>query len=164
MKDPQQLSRNGFTLLEIMIVVIIVGVLASLALPKFGSIIERTRAVEAIETLTRLRGALERCYLNTRNYTQCIHGPGNPWVKLTGNEDPGSAVNSHFYYAYSVASGANTHFALIAVRNTRELVAQDGPQSITCAGISHSYPSSMVELCGTPTTIELKGVGLYEGI
>lgn len=46
--------RAGFTLMELLIVVIIVGILASVALPQFGRMTRRARAAEA----TNIVGAI----------------------------------------------------------------------------------------------------------
>ena len=56
-------STKGFTLLEIIIVIIIVGVLASLALPRFFSTVEFSRSTEAMGSMSALRQSMERCYL-----------------------------------------------------------------------------------------------------
>ena len=62
------MNRKGFTLLELIIVIVIVGVLASLALPRLFSVIEGSRATEALSTIASIRSAMERCYLmNPRN-------------------------------------------------------------------------------------------------
>lgn len=53
----------GVTLIELVIVIIIVGVLASLALPRFFLMIERSRAAEAITNIGVIRQAMERCYV-----------------------------------------------------------------------------------------------------
>lgn len=50
-------SKRGFTLTEIIITVIIVGVLASVAIPRFTGSIERVKAAEGVHLLTALLGA-----------------------------------------------------------------------------------------------------------
>ena len=46
-------NKSGFTLLEILVVIIIVGVLASVAMPQLFRNVERSRATEALESLSR---------------------------------------------------------------------------------------------------------------
>ena len=61
--------RAGFTLLELMMVVIIMAILASIALPQYLRTSERARAAEAIQMLGAMRTTQTRYYaLNNENY------------------------------------------------------------------------------------------------
>jgi prepilin-type N-terminal cleavage/methylation domain-containing protein len=62
MMPPIRLKNNaGFTLSEIITVIIIIGITASLALPRFNNTFERMRASEGVQILTALLGA-QRAY------------------------------------------------------------------------------------------------------
>ena len=48
-------NDRGFTLLELMVVIIIVGILASISVPMFGKAIETTKGNEAVAGLEQIR-------------------------------------------------------------------------------------------------------------
>lgn len=152
-----KLHSSGFTILEIMIVVVIIGVLASLALPKFYGMVERTRSVEAITVLQEMRMAMERCYISSMTYNGCaakVSADLN--VLLTG-------VNHHFALS-GTTSGPNT-WAIILNRNTHELATPDpGTASINCSPyFGGGGPSKMVA-CQNASGFSIMGGGFYEGI
>jgi type IV pilus assembly protein PilE len=60
---------RGFTLIEVMIVVAIVGVLAAIALPNYGDYVKRGKIIEATQRLSEARVKLEQFYLDNRKYT-----------------------------------------------------------------------------------------------
>jgi len=66
-KYPMQFSR-GFTLVELMIVVVIVAILASLAIPSYRSQILKTHRKEAMAALDGLAQAMERYHLQNGTY------------------------------------------------------------------------------------------------
>lgn len=53
-------SAHGYTLSEIMMVVIMVGIIASLAFPQYGVILEKSRAQEGNQTLLAILAAQKR--------------------------------------------------------------------------------------------------------
>lgn len=76
-------SDKGFTLIELMVVVAIIGILASIAYPSYVRYIERGQITEAKSALLAGAQNLERCYSINNSYTGCnVNFPdisGNPF-------------------------------------------------------------------------------------
>jgi prepilin-type N-terminal cleavage/methylation domain-containing protein len=61
-------NQRGFTLVELMIVVIIVGILAAVAIPMYQGATERAKASEAVAALGTIRGAMRVYYAEHGTY------------------------------------------------------------------------------------------------
>jgi type IV pilus assembly protein PilE len=61
-------NQGGFTLVELMIVVIIVGILAAVAIPMYQGATERAKASEAVAALGTIRGAMRVYYAEHGTY------------------------------------------------------------------------------------------------
>lgn len=107
-------SKAGFTLLEILVVIIIVGVLASVAMPQLFRNVERSRVTEAMEAMGVTKRSIEACAMQFNNtFTTC-----NTYA-LIGMADPSynAATNASAHFGYGIAVAANS-FAITATRNT----------------------------------------------
>ena len=59
--------QGGFTLIEIMIVVVIIGIIAAIALPAYGRYVERTHIADGQRLLLEAAQWLERQYTVTQS-------------------------------------------------------------------------------------------------
>jgi type IV pilus assembly protein PilE len=66
-------KQTGFTLIELMIVIAIVGILAMIALPMYSDYVTRARRTDGQTTLFQVAQELERCYtqFSAYNNTNC---------------------------------------------------------------------------------------------
>ncbi len=79
------MGKKAFTLLELVIVIIIVSVLSSLALPKLYTVIERSWGMEVLASAKIIQTNIERCML-MNDFD--VANPGNlPLGKCTVVED-----------------------------------------------------------------------------
>lgn len=62
--------HEGFTLIELMIVVVIVGILAAIAYPSYVNFIMKSRRSDALATLAQDQITLERCYAQNFSYNK----------------------------------------------------------------------------------------------
>ncbi|HSA31036.1 MAG TPA: type IV pilin protein [Candidatus Omnitrophota bacterium] len=136
-------NQSGFTLLEIIIVIIIVGVLASLALPRLFSTVEFSRSAEALSAIATIRSSMERCYLqNNGTYVNC----GNGGFTQLDIETPASSPNAHF--TYSITSPSTVGYTITAYRNTL-----DGGST-----------GSQIIVAQTSTNVTRTGIGAFSGL
>lgn len=61
-------ANQGFTLIEIMIVVVIIGLLAAVAIPSYGDYVQRGKVSEAMANLSTVRVKLEQWFMDNRSF------------------------------------------------------------------------------------------------
>ena len=97
----------GFTLMELLIVVIIVGILSTLALPQFPRAMERARQAEARAMLGQIYQA-ERIYYAEKDFYVTATPANNPTVaSIPADTSP----DNYFKYAVAVPEGGATFTA-----------------------------------------------------
>ncbi len=113
--------KKGFTLLELLIVIIIVGVLATLGLTQYNSVVERSRGSEAKQILGQLRSACAGFWMESNDVSVCQVAAGgdnyNMSMNSTDSGVPTSCRASH-YFQYSIARTNANNAVINATRCT----------------------------------------------
>ena len=101
-------TPRGFTLIELMIVVLVIGILAAIAIPAYQNYITRAARTKATQGLTNLAGLEERFYYSKNTYTKTLSDLGitDPYCI----ESCGDARN----YAISIPKANSTTYTLEA--------------------------------------------------
>lgn len=83
--DCRKVGRSGFTLIELMIVVAIIGLLSAIAIPKFSDLIVKTKEGTTRGNLGRIRSALNIYYSDMEGYYPISSNASNSanWTGLT---------------------------------------------------------------------------------
>jgi len=66
--------QQGFTLIELMIVVAIIGILAAVAIPNYQTYTKKAKFTEVIQATSPFKLAVEGCYQERQSLTECVGG------------------------------------------------------------------------------------------
>ena len=108
--------HSAFTLLELVIVITIIGVLMSLALPRVFKMIEFSYSTEAFSNIASIRTSVERCYLVHYDYDNCSLNQ-NEEQNILDIDDPAISPGAHFTYITDTTVN-KASYSIKAIRNT----------------------------------------------
>ncbi len=124
-------TQRGFTLIELMIVVAIIGILAAVAIPKFLDYMKKSKRSEAELNLNAINKAADSEYSENTTYPQaasgatpatlCCDGPNKKcavlqadWAGNAAWDQLGFEMTQPFYFQYSYAPTDAQHYTAIA--------------------------------------------------
>lgn len=90
-------NERGFTLLELLMVVVILAILAAIAVPQYMKVVEKSRMSEAVSLLAQVRGAESRYFAQFGTYVTTL-------AELDFNPESLDVVGTKFFN-YSVVAG-----------------------------------------------------------
>ena len=79
--------ESGFTLIEVLVAVLIIGILVGMALPQYRRSVEKTHAMQAVSLIETILSAEQRYYLLNNRYTDNLDDLDITVPHNTGNWD-----------------------------------------------------------------------------
>jgi len=118
-------SSRGFTLIEIMITVAIIGILAAVALPAYQTYVLRAGRTEGQAALMDISARLEQYYLGNKTYTTDIAGDLNTNTTTESNRYDIDVAGCPILTCYKITATAVNAQAADATCTTLTLDSSD---------------------------------------
>jgi len=142
---PARHRAAGFTLVELMITVAIIGILAAVALPSYKNYVRRGQQPEAFNALSDFRTKMEQYYQDNRNY---------------GTTTCASSTTANSWNTFSPSGAKYFSYACVPVTASGDTTPQS--YTITATGIAGIVNGDKytIDQNGNRTTTVFKGVTL----
>jgi type IV pilus assembly protein PilE len=106
--------QNGFTLIELMVAVAIVGIIVAIGYPAYNDQVRKSRRSEGMGELLQMADRMERHYSDIGTYSQ------SDGSNMTASVLLGSSSTTNGYYTLAVVGATNnTSFTLSAAPTTK---------------------------------------------
>ncbi|WP_163836211.1 type IV pilin protein [Spartinivicinus ruber] len=125
-----QKRSQGFTLVELMIVVVIVAILAAVAIPSYQEYVQKSRRADAQSELMKFAQAVERHYAKQYNYKTAEAKDNRPAPGVYVKEAPKDG-DKKYYDLYIYVNKKGDGYNLRAVPKADSPQKGDGALTLT---------------------------------
>ena len=138
-------QQSGFTLIELMIVVAIIGILAAIAIPQYADYTQRTKVAGAVAGSLGYKTAVSLCYQEEGAFATC---------------DPAGALAGAFSFPANIAAAGTLNY--IDVLTTVDGVVTMTTEGIAAGGLNMGIVMTPTAVASTGINWVLSGTGCTE--
>lgn len=118
-------AQQGFTLIELMIVVAIIGILAAVAIPQYQTYIAKSQVSRVVAEAGALKTAIETCLLNGQTTIGTAVGNCNPGASGSNLQADGAQAGNTAP-GLTLPAGTAVPYVASPIVETTEIVATFG--------------------------------------
>lgn len=148
-------KHNGFTLVELLVTVAIVGIIAAIAIPSYQSSVRKSKRADAEGALAGLANAMERRFTEANSYcdvggadgaavNNCgvagTNDTGSPTIYATQSPSQGNAA-----YNLTISAVTATTYTLSATPTGAQSNDNCGTLTLTSTGVKGVSSASVAE-------------------
>ena len=126
--NPAARRASGFTLIELMIVVVVIAILAAVALPAYMNYVLRSHRTDATRALMEASSALERYFSQNQKYSGAALGTSGTGVIYPATSPEG-------FYTLTLTSDANTYTLTATRTGTQTKDTECGDYTLNSLGV-----------------------------
>jgi type IV pilus assembly protein PilE len=136
---------RGFTLIELMIVVVIIGILASVAYPSYTKYTARARRSAAEAFMMNAASKQEQYMLNSRTYFAIAAGTTAQWSAVGINLP--TDVSTYYTVTVTTSAGPPPGYSIIATPKTPQTTNDSGCGTLTFTNTGTKSASGSSTTC-----------------
>ncbi|WP_438970215.1 type IV pilin protein [Methylophaga sp.] len=138
----KRLSNRGFTLIELAIAVVIIGVLAAIAIPAYQNYAKQARRADAKSGLLGLQLAQEKLRANCAHYAQNIGTSTVCGANSAGTTVDWTSTSPDSYYSLAIVGASTAGYSLSATPQGKQTGDDCGVFNVTVDNNGESYTAA----------------------